>query len=83
MTELDARVTSGLRSLAEVVSRHDSKLGEAMKITTKDYELRALLAATVHQRHIYWYVEKLSLAQIAIEQGDEATAARYLHRSVA
>lgn len=80
MTELDERIRAQLRDLGEVVGRHDHKLGEAMKLTAKDHELRALVAAAVGTPGLYWRLDGLMVAHIALESGDEATARRYLKR---
>lgn len=85
MTDLDPRILSELKDLAEIAKSVDPKLSRAIAITKKDYELRALMAASVPRRGdpitartLYWTLEKLALAQISFELGDEEGALQYL-----
>ena len=78
MTELDTRIRERLITLGDVIAKTDPKLGKAMTLVEKDYELRALVVAVMPDRHIYWYVDRLHMAHLALSAGDELEAKRYL-----
>lgn len=78
MSDLDARIQAKLCELASFIEKSDPRLGKAMRITTKFYELQALLAATTRTLHIYRYLDKLQHAHVALERGNETLAQYFI-----